>query len=233
MSKTRLTSVMKKSIMSAIFKSAVEKAIDREAVKTAMRNQLQAFYQELYGHGELHTGWQALHKAGLVTAMQAVTTEDSLVGCSDSYRDFHQAFGSSDWRCLGETLNVRWYEADPHLVSLSLDANEFAYPHDLIKAAVIRLPNNPKLQLIAQTFHQQFRAQLEGLPAQFNALVGVNAVLKATNNVESLVDKLPQIKDLILTTVQKHQPAMLPSNVNADQVRNFLSGLAPIEEKAA
>lgn len=231
MSKTKLTAVMKKSIMSAIFKSAVEKAIDREAIRTAMRNQLQAFYQELYGHGELHAGWQALHKAGLVTAMQAVTTEDSLVGCSDSYREFHQAFGSSDWRSLGETLNVPWYETQPHRVTLSLDVNEFAYPHDLIKAAVIRLPNNPKLQLIAQTFHQQFRAQLEGMPAQFNALVGVNAVLKATNSVESLVDKLPQIKDLILTTVQKHQPAMLPSNVNADQVRNFLSGLAPIEGK--
>ena len=233
MSKTRLTAAMKKSIMSAIFKSAVDKAVDREAIRTAMRNQLQAFYQELYGQGELHKGFQALHKAGLITALTAVSVEDSFVGGHESYYDTHRALGSGDWRNLGDALNVRWYECTPHQVTLNLDTSEFAYPHDLIKAAVLRMQDNEKLREAAQAFRKVLQDQLAGLPLQFDALRGVSSVIKATANVEALVDKLPEIKDLILSTVQRHQPSMLPSNVNADQVRDFLSGLIPIEGKAA
>lgn len=231
--KTKLSAAMKKSIMQAIFKSAILKAIDRDALRQAVRNQTQAFYQELYGHGDLHNSWQTLHKAGLVKSLSHLSLDDAFIGGNDSFRDMHQSFGSGDWRFLGEHLGVFWSDCNLQSLIVNFEADDLKYPVSLMPDVTVRLQGNENLAKIAAHFRSQVFDQFSKAPASFDALRGVHEVVKSTHNVESLIEKLPEIKSLILEVVGKHQSSTLPSNVNAEQVRSFLADLAPIEVKVA
>ena len=231
--KTKLSAAMKKSIMQAIFKSAILKAVDRDAIRAAIRNELQAFYQELYGHGELHQSWQVLHKAGLAKSLTHISLDDAFVGGNDSFRYMHQSFGSSDWRFLGERLGVLWSDCNIQSLSVNLEADDLKFPSNLMADVCIRLQTSENLARIAAQFRAEVFERFSKAPASFDALRSVHEVVKSTNNVEALVEKLPEIKSLILEVVSKHQPSTLPSKVNAEQVRNFLADLAPIEVKVA
>lgn len=223
-----LTVAAKKEIMARIVKAAGDKAINQDEIAKHVRMMLQACYQEIYGDGELHRSVQNLIEAGLYRRLASISLERAYYG--DLYHDVRQAYAVNEWRnfLVGNKLEQPFNSTLLTSVYVVLENDELALPHDLMSEVVKRHTQSPQLREITGAFNNATRQMFAGVPAALASLRVTYSVIKSCKTADSLIDKLPDLKDLVNQVLSKtgDQP---PSTVDATQLRSFISSIKPIE----